>query len=63
MSDRVLAARCGARAVELFVNGEAGGKAVGIKDNRIIDVDIEDALNAESKFDKELYNIAKILGK
>ncbi len=63
MSDRVLAARCGAKAVELFKNGKAGGKAVGIRDNKIIDMDIEDALNAKSKFDKELYDIAKILGK
>ena len=63
MCDRMLAARCGARAVELFIKGNIGGRAVGIKNNKIIDVDIDEALNTESCFDKELYEIGKILGK
>ena len=63
MSDRVLAARCGARAIELFMKGDCGGRAIGIKENKIIDIDIEDALKCESKFDTELYEIAKKLGK
>lgn len=63
MSDRVLAARCGALAVELFNTGKATGKVVGIRDNKMIEMDIEEALKIESVFDKNLYEIAKILGK
>ena len=38
MADRILAARCGMRAVELLKNGDCGGRVVGIKNNRIISV-------------------------
>ena len=31
MSDRVLAARCGAKAIELFSRGDCGAKVIGIK--------------------------------
>ena len=63
MEDRILAARCGARAIELFLSGNCGGRAVGIKDNKLIDMEIGEALAQERKFDVELYNISKILGK
>ena len=63
MSDRVLAARCAVRAVELLKNGDCGGRVVGIKDNKIIDMDIAEALAIPRSFDKDLYNIATILGK
>lgn len=63
MSDRVLAARCGARAVQLFTEGKANGRVVGIKDNRLFDMDADEALKLEQKFDYELYETAKILGK
>lgn len=63
MSDRVLASRCGARAVELLVSGNCGCRAVGIKDNKIIDMETEEALAMPSKFDNELYRISTMLSK
>ncbi len=63
MADRVLAARCAVRAVELLKDGNCGGRVVGIKDNRIIDMEISEALSMPRKFDSELYNVAEILGK
>ena len=63
MSDRILAARCGARAIELFVNNKANGKVVGIRNNKIIDMPVKDALAMENVFDTELYEISKKLGK
>lgn len=63
MSDRVLAARCGAKAIELFSRGDCGAKVIGIKKNTIVDIDVDVALNEEYKFNVELYNISKILGK
>ena len=61
--DRVLAARCAARAIDLFVKGHADGKVVGIRNNKIIDMDVDEALNMEMTFDDDLYETAKILGK
>jgi 6-phosphofructokinase 1 len=63
MRDRILAARCGARAVELFLQGDCGGRAIGVHDNKVIDIDISEALNMERKFDGDLYEISKVLGK
>lgn len=61
MFDRVLAARCAIRAVDLLMQ-DKGGRVVGIKDNKIIDEDISEALSKERHFDKELYDAAMILG-
>lgn len=61
MFDRVLAARCAVRAVDLLMQ-DKGGRVVGIKDNKIIDEDITEALSKERHFDKELYDTAMILG-
>ena len=61
MADRVLSARCAVRAVDLLMD-DKGGKVVGIKDNKIIDVDIEEALAKKGKFDDDLYQTAMILG-
>ena len=64
MQDRMLAARCGYKAVELLNNSiEPFSKAVGIHDNKIVAVDIDKALSKDSKFDNELYKISNILGK
>ena len=59
-SDRVLASRMGAKAVEVLLEGKTS-RVIGIRDNKIIDQDIDEALDMESKFDTELYEIAKIL--
>ena len=61
MSDRVLAARCAVKAVDLLMK-DKGGRVVGIRQNQIIDMDIEEALKMPSKFNKELYDTAMILG-
>ena len=53
--DRVLAQKMGIRAVELLVEG-IGGRVVGIRDNKIIDDDIDEALAMPLKFDYDLYN-------
>ena len=63
MADRVLACRCGARAVELLASGNCGCRVVGIKNNRIIDENTEEALALPSVFDKELYRISTMLSK
>ncbi len=52
--DRVLSMQMGARAIELAAKG-IGGRVVGIRNGKIIDDDIDDALHMELKFDYELY--------
>lgn len=58
--DRMLGARFGVKAVELLKEGKTN-RVVGIKDNKIIDVDVVEALNIKRVFNKELYDIAHIL--
>lgn len=58
--DRVLASRLGARAVELLAE-EKSGRVVGIKDNRIIDMEIGEALSMKKEFQRELYELASNL--
>lgn len=62
MADRVLAARFAVGAVDALLEGK-GGRVVGIHHNDIFDMDITEALNMPSKFNRKLYNIANILGK
>ena len=52
--DRILAMKMGARAVELLEKG-IGGRVVGIRQNEIVDDDIDEALSMELKFNHELY--------
>ena len=59
-TDRVLASRMGAKAIEVLIEGKTS-RVIGIKDNKIIDQDIDEALDVESTFDQELYNIAQVL--
>ena len=56
--DRVLATRYGVKAVELVERGEFG-KMVALRGNKIIAVDMEDALKMK-KVDKDLYGIASL---
>ena len=63
MADRILASRCGARAVELLTSKDCGCRVVGIRENKIIDMETEEALAMPSKFDKELYRISTMLSK
>ena len=61
MQDRMLAAQFGVRAVDVLLEGK-GSRVVGIKDNKIVDVDTTEALKMERVFNTELYNCASILG-
>lgn len=58
--DRVLASRLGARAVELILEGK-GGRAVGIRNNRVIDHDIADILEEPHSLDFNLLKLSKEL--
>ena len=58
--DRIRASRMGIRAVELLSQG-IGGRVVGVRNEKIIDEDIDEALSMELKFDMELYEEFKIL--
>jgi len=60
VADRVLATRMGYRAVELLREGKSA-RVVGIKNNKIIDLDITEALAIESKFDEDLFKIAETI--
>ena len=60
--DRVLAARLGQRAVELLAD-DIGGRAVGIKDNKIIDVSIEEAVEMPDRFDEKLFRFNSVLAR
>lgn len=58
--DRIFASRMGYHAVELLFNGKSS-RLVGIKHNKIVDVDIDEALEMKIKFDEKLYEMADIL--
>lgn len=60
--DRVLASRMGAKAVEVLLEGKTS-RVIGIRENKIVDDDIDEALAIERKFNQELYDIAQILSK
>lgn len=59
-NDRLLASRMGAKAVELLTEGK-GGRVVGIRDNRIFDMEIHEALSMKRVFHKELFQLSDIL--
>ena len=55
--DRVMASEMGDYAVELLEKG-IGNRVVGVKDGKVYDVDIQDALSMKKPFDERLYKIA-----
>ena len=55
--DRVMASLMGKRAVDILLSSTCCAKVVGIRDNLIFDMDIEEALKVEKKFDKDLYDL------
>lgn len=59
-SDRVLASRLGAKAVELLLAGEAG-KMVGIEKNELVSHDIDAALARKHDIDLNMYQLSKEL--
>lgn len=58
--DRILASKMAAKAVEVLIEGKTA-RVVGIRDGKIIDEEIDEALAMESKFDERLYEISRIL--
>lgn len=58
--DRILASKMGAMAVNLLIAGKSN-RAIGIKDNHLIDNDIMEALTKRKVFDHEMYNLAQTL--
>ncbi len=58
--DRIIASKMGRDAVELLLEGRSG-KALGIKCNEIINLDISEALLIKKEFNKNMYETAQIL--
>ena len=57
LRDRVLASQMGYHAVELLMQGKSN-RVVAIQSDKIVDFDIEEALQMKKPFDFELFNIA-----
>ena len=55
--DRVAASEMGYYAVELLSKG-IGNRVIGMKDNKVIDVDIQEALKMRKPFDEDLFKLA-----
>lgn len=60
MADRVLASKFGYHAVNLLINNK-GSRVVGIVDNKIVDYDINEAVNIKRPLDMQMYEMAKVL--
>jgi 6-phosphofructokinase 1 len=58
--DRIMGSLMGRRAVELLMAGMTN-VALGIKNNEVIEVDINEALAAEGKFNYDIYDTINIL--
>ena len=56
-TDRVLASRMGSKAVEVLLEGKTS-RVIGIRNNEIIDQDIDEALALDRTFDDELFKMA-----
>ena len=58
LRDRVEATRMGYYAVELLEQG-IGNRVVGVKDNKLVDYDIQEALSMTKPYDEKLHHIAE----
>lgn len=58
--DRVLASKLGSAAVECLLKGKKN-RVVGIKNNKIIDMDIIEALDIPRKFDEKMHDLSEVL--
>jgi len=56
-TDRVLASKMGSKAVEVLLEGKTS-RVIGIRNNEIIDDDIDEALALDRKFDEKLFEMA-----
>ena len=59
-NDRILATRCGEKAIEL-ISQNSDSKAIGCYGSDIIAVDLEDALKTKREFRKDIYDLSIIL--
>lgn len=50
----------GAKAIKLLMNGKSG-RAIGMKNNELIDLDIDEALSQEKVFNQDMYELTKVL--
>ncbi len=57
LRDRVLASQMGYHAVELLLEGKSN-RVVAVQSDKIVDFDIEEALQMKKPFDFELFNMA-----
>ena len=60
MADRILASTFGYLAVELLKN-DTGNRAVGIVNNKIVDIDLVEAMNMKRPVDMHMFKLAEIL--
>lgn len=60
MADRMLAAQFGNKAVRLLNEG-IGNRVVGIRNNKIIDMDIIEAVSMKKTFNYELYETLQMI--
>lgn len=58
--DRLIGSQMGAKAVELL-SKSIKNRVLGVKGNEIFDMDMEEALSIEKKFDEITYELTKIL--
>lgn len=60
MADRILASKFGYHAVELLKN-DTSNRAVGIVNNKIVDIDLVEAMNMKRPVDMHMFKLAEIL--
>lgn len=58
--DRVIASKMGYKAVTLLLQGETS-RAIGMKENKVTYLDLDEALSKIRHFDNEMYDMAQIL--
>ena len=58
--DRIMASKMGSKAIDLLKEGKFS-RALGMKCNSIIDLDINEALKIKKSLDLDMYNTAKVL--
>lgn len=58
--DRILASRLASKSIDLLLEGKKG-RAIGLKENRVVDIDIYEALEENKEINKDMYELTKIL--
>ena len=58
--DRIMASRMGAKAIDVINEGRLN-RIISLKDNKLIDIDIEEALNMKKTLDVDMLKLAKII--